>query len=83
MKILHWDNFPSLNDSNLKQAQLAKAHINPESGTSAYEALLGAINNHVKGDTSVKDKKISELEEKLKAANAKAEKTAKGEKVAA
>jgi hypothetical protein len=83
MRIIHWDNFPTLNDSNLKQAQLARAHVNPESGVSAYDSLLIAINNHTKGDSITKDNKISELEEKLKAANAKAEKAAKGEKVAA
>jgi len=83
MRIIHWDNFPTLNDPNLRQAQLARAHINPESGISAYDALLIAINNHTKGDSITKDNRISELEEKLKAANAKAEKAAKGEKVAA
>ncbi len=80
MRILHWGKFPKINDSDPRQAALARAHVNPETGISAYDALEKAIRNYIGTDSSKKDKEIDELKEKLRIANEKAAKAAKNDK---
>lgn len=77
MRILHWGKFPKLNSPDPREAQLAKAHVNPESGRNAYDLLENAINGFINTDPAKTQKRIDDLEAKLAVAEARAELKAK------
>lgn len=78
-RVIHYGNFPKLNDTNPQRARLARIHIDPETGQSAWDALekdvLAYMQNH---DPGKQQARIDDLEQKLAAAEARAAKASKG-----
>lgn len=87
MKIIHWDRFPKMNDSNPRRQKLAAAHFNPQDGKCAYDKLEEYVKSfayNTEGDLAERaaaaearalsaEARASSLEEKLreKRANSK------------
>jgi len=64
MKIIHWDRFPKVNDSNPFRARLAAMHYNPQTRMSAYDTLEAILINYAEGKNNV-----ANLQAQLEAAN--------------
>lgn len=78
MKIIHWDRFPKINDSNPRRQKLAAAHFNPQNGKCAYDMLEEYVKSfayNTEGDLAERlaaaEQRASSLEEKLREKRAK------------
>ena len=78
-RVIHYGNFPKLDDKNAQRARLARIHIDPETGQSAWDALekevLAYMQNH---DPGQKQAEIDDLKQKLADAEARAASASKG-----
>lgn len=73
MKIIHWDRFPKVSDSNPRRKKLADMHFNPQTGKCAYDMLEEVIKHYAYGTESnlaerlaAAEQRASSLEEKLR-----------------
>lgn len=74
MKILHYDRFPKMNDSNARRARLASMHFDPQRQQTAYDVLEQAVLRHATGEKSEMAERLAEMEAQNADLKAKLEK---------
>ena len=62
MKIIHYDRFPKINDSNAVRARLAAMHFDPQRQQTAYDALEDLILRYANDDKTSLAEKLAEAE---------------------
>jgi len=72
MRVIHWGNFPKINDADPKRAAIAKQHVDPATGVCKFDELEAILMRLIGTDTSTKDIEMNDLKAKLAAAEKKA-----------
>lgn len=86
-KVIHWANFPKINDTNPQRAQLAKMHTSPN-GINSWDSLAAKCSQAMKINTNWKAEKKelldreSEYQRKLAAYEAEIERLKQAENIA-